>query len=74
MCANKFGYKALDLRMFMPGAIVGVEGGFHMSADPFRARLAFLKGSYSAVGELEGQNERSALAREVGGEEFRRDF
>ena len=45
-------YGALDLRRFVPGAMVRVDGGFHTIADPFRAPLTALGGILAPVGTM----------------------
>ena len=43
---------ALDLRAFVPGALIRFEGRFHRLADPWRQPLAGLATLFSPVGTL----------------------
>lgn len=45
-------YEALDLRPFLPGAMIHFAGAFHTIADPFRSPFLALKGLFAPVGNL----------------------
>ena len=59
---NALDLPALDLRAFVPGALIRFEGRFHRLADPWRQPLAALATLFSPVCSL-GDKWRMALLR-----------
>src|SRR4051794_26838005 len=45
-------YKALDLKPFLPGALIRHAGRFHELTDPWRRPFAALRSLFSAVGSF----------------------
>ncbi len=45
-------YQALDLKPFLPGALVRYGGRFHELTDPFRRPLSSLRSLFSPIGSL----------------------
>lgn len=45
-------YEALDLKPFLPGALVRFGGRFHELTDPFRRPLASVRSLFSPIGSL----------------------
>ncbi len=58
-------YAALDLRPFVPGALVRHAGGFHRLADPWRQPLAALGTLFSPLGSLSDKLRVATLRRRV---------
>jgi len=58
-------YPALDLRTFVPGALIRFEGRFHRIADPWRQPLAALGTLFSPVGTLADKWRMALLRRQV---------
>jgi phytoene dehydrogenase-like protein len=56
---------ALDLRAFVPGALIRFEGRFHRLADPWRQPLAALATLFSPVGTLADKWRMALLRRQV---------
>lgn len=56
---------ALDLRAFVPGALIRFEGRFHRLADPWRQPLAALATLFSPVGTLADKWRMALLRRHV---------
>ncbi|MDI6746999.1 MAG: NAD(P)/FAD-dependent oxidoreductase [Rhodocyclaceae bacterium] len=56
---------ALDLRAFVPGALIRFEGRFHRIADPWRQPLAALGTLFSPVGTLADKWRMALLRRQV---------
>ncbi|MDX1501460.1 MAG: NAD(P)/FAD-dependent oxidoreductase [Thermoanaerobaculia bacterium] len=51
-CRRALDYEALELRSFLPGALVRADGRFHELADPFRRPAAGLRSAFAPVGTL----------------------
>ncbi len=45
-------YRALDLRSFLPGALVRVDGRFHRVVDPWRRPIDALRHALSPIGSI----------------------
>jgi phytoene dehydrogenase-like protein len=58
-------FSALDLRAFVPGALIRYEGRFHRIADPWRQPLAALATLFSPVGTLADKWRMALLRRQV---------
>lgn len=58
-------YPRLKLRRFYPGAIVRVEGRFHLCPDPWRSPEQLLAGIRSPIGSLRDKLRVMSLRREV---------
>jgi phytoene dehydrogenase-like protein len=58
-------YSQLRLRRFYPGAIVRVEGGFHLCPDPFRSPEHLLSGLMCPIGSIRDKLRVLSLRREV---------
>ena len=56
---------ALDLRAFVPGALIRFEGRFHRIADPWRQPLTALGTLFSPVGTLADKWRMALLRRQV---------
>ena len=56
---------ALDLRAFVPGALIRFEDNFHRIADPWRQPLAALATLFSPVGTLADKWRMALLRRQV---------
>ncbi len=56
---------ALDLRAFVPGALIRFEGRFHRLADPWRQPLAGLATLFSPVGTLADKWRMAMLRRQL---------
>jgi len=56
---------ALDLRAFVPGALLRFEGRFHRIADPWRQPLAGLATLFSPVGTLSDKWRMALLRRQL---------
>ncbi len=53
-------YDALDLRAFVPGAMVRADGKFHQLSDPFRCPMHVLETLFSSIGTL---NDKFSVAK-----------
>jgi phytoene dehydrogenase-like protein len=58
-------YPALNLKPFLPGAMVRFGGGFHVAADPWRRQLDAVKGIFNPVGDLPDKLRIATLRREA---------
>lgn len=58
-------FSALDLRAFVPGALIRFEGRFHRIADPWRQPLTALGTLFSPVGTLADKWRMALLRRQV---------
>ncbi len=71
-----FDFEALDLRTFIPGALVRTEGAFHRVADPMRRLTALPQTLKAPVGSLADKLRigrlRASVQRADAGELFRR--
>jgi phytoene dehydrogenase-like protein len=62
---NALDLPALELRAFVPGALIRFEGRFHRLADPWRQPLAALTTLLSPVGTLADKWRMALLRRQV---------
>jgi phytoene dehydrogenase-like protein len=56
---------ALDMRAFVPGALIRFEGRFHRIADPWRQPLTALSTLFSPVGTLAAKWRMALLRRRL---------
>lgn len=57
--------EALDLRPFVPGALIRFEGRFHRLADPWRQPLSALRTLFSPIGSLADKLRLARLRRQA---------
>lgn len=57
--------EALDLRAFVPGALIRYEGRFHRLADPWRQPFSALKTLFSPIGSLADKLRMARLRRQA---------